>query len=93
MIRPILFIFFLASSCAYIDYKRVPGITKDLIFGKDDIIISQELFEKAEYSFVKVRFGLSTMFIIWFLDLGFKNCLITLNGTPAKNIDSTNAPA
>lgn len=66
MIRPILFIFFLASSCAYIDYKRVPGITKDLIFGKDDIIISQEFFEKAEYSFVKVRFGkdLSSIFVL-----------------------------
>lgn len=45
------------SSCAFIDYTALPSITKSIVFGAEDINVTQEFYQGQKYSFVKVKIG------------------------------------
>ena len=59
MIRAILIIIFCLSSCAYVEYGRLPSTIKTALIGVDDFIIDEEYFNSMEYSFIKVKTGKS----------------------------------
>ena len=45
------------SSCAFIDYTKIPVAAKDLILGKEDLEITRSIYDAYPYSFAKVRIG------------------------------------
>ena len=45
------------SSCAFIDYTKLPVVAKDLIVGKEDLEITRSIYDAYPYSFAKVRIG------------------------------------
>lgn len=51
-----LYIFFL-SSCGAIGIQEVPQIAKSLIYGVDEIQVTEDLYNGIDYSFVKVKIG------------------------------------
>ena len=56
-------IFFL-SSCSYISYSQAIPLLDKVIFGADDIELTQEFVDSKEYSFVKVKLGKSSVSIL-----------------------------
>ena len=66
MIRAILIIIFCLSSCAYVEYGRLPSTIKTALIGVDDFIIDEEYFNSMEYSFIKVKTGKSGIFSFCF---------------------------
>lgn len=45
------------SSCAFIDYTKLPVVAKDLIVGKENLEITRSIYDAYPYSFAKVRIG------------------------------------
>jgi len=45
------------SSCAFIDYTKLPVVAKDLIVGKEDLEITRSIYDAYPYSFAKVKIG------------------------------------
>ena len=45
------------SSCAFIDYSKLPVVAKDLILGEEDLEITRSIYDAYPYSFAKVRIG------------------------------------
>lgn len=56
----ILLVFILSisfSSCQTIPYAQIPIIIKTAVIGADDIVISDQVIEAREFSFIKVKIG------------------------------------
>jgi hypothetical protein len=56
----ILLVFILTisfSSCQTIPYAQIPIIIKTAVIGADDIVISDQVIESREFSFIKVKIG------------------------------------
>lgn len=63
MNRLLIFIMLL-NSCAIVQPTDVPGIAKTLIFGSDQIEVSDSFYDEMEYSFAKINIGRSASAIL-----------------------------
>ncbi|MDA7562998.1 YjbF family lipoprotein [Gammaproteobacteria bacterium] len=85
----ILLLLLFVSSCAYVEYGRLPSTIKTAIVGVDDFIIDKQYFDSMDYSFIKVRTGKSSIAIFVLADITDEKykwvsaegeILVTING-------------
>ena len=82
------------SSCASLDYKEIYNLSKNSLFGVDDIEINQDLINEIQYSFIKVRIGKSRIAIMPLAEIneniykwvGSDSIIYTLDGKIVKTI-------
>lgn len=94
MNRYFLICILITSSCASLDYEEIYSISRNAIFGVDDIVINQDLINRTRYSFIKVKIGKSRVAIMPLSEIsnnvykwvGSDSTIYTLNGKIIKTI-------
>lgn len=64
MTRYLILSFLLISSCAFVDYERLPNLVYRAVAGAEDINIDEEFIKQQEFSFVKVKMGRQSIAIM-----------------------------
>ena len=57
MNKLLMIVLIFVSSCGVIGIQEIPQITRSIIYGAEDIEITNNFFKDMKYSFVKVKIG------------------------------------